>query len=162
MGFKEDLRSGYFGEYAVWNALNHQAYIKCVVDVRDDKLFQSYDVDFLVEFSDRQFYWLEVKTDYRTHETGNIVYEVLTSGNIGCYEKMKAQIIAYYIPQNGNIYLFDVAKLRKHTKERGYQLRKISSDTDGYLIPLAELERNQVVLTMICGEKMCGFEDRGQ
>lgn len=156
MGFREDIISGRFGEYAVSEALNKLPTVKQVVDVREDKIFQAYDVDFLVQNTNLQYTWLEVKTDYRTFTTGNMVYEYTTSGNIGACEHTKAQYIAYYIPQNGNIYLMDVKKLRKHVS-RGYEEKQISSNTRGYLVPISELERDGVIIKMLQGEPQGDF-----
>ena len=97
MSCSDSLKNGGYGEHAVWNMFNKMPKVRSVVDVREDKMFQSLDIDFLVENIDRQFSTIEVKTDYKAHETGNIVYEVTTSGNIGCFEKTKAKYKAYFV-----------------------------------------------------------------
>ena len=152
MGFKEDLDVGHIGEFVCWNMFQRMRGIRSVVDVRDDSYFQSVDVDFLVENINRQFIWMEVKTDLQTYRTGNIAYEAKTSGNIGCYEKTKAHYIVYYVPQSGNVYFLITSKLRLLANSGRYQLKAISKDTDGYLIPIADMEKAGVVDRMFKAE----------
>lgn len=145
MGFNESLKSGLIGELIVWNALGHLESVKRVIDVRDDKRFQMMDVDFLVEMSSRQYIWLEVKTDYKATETGNIAYELRTSGNIGCFEKTKADVIAYYVPTSGYIYLIKAKELRMYVRNANYPIRRMGDASEGYLLPISELERDGVI-----------------
>ena len=143
--FWDDLTRGMVGEFVVFDALNKLPQIKQVIDVRDDKYFQSVDVDFLVQDRDRQFTWLEVKTDYKTFTTGNVIYEVSTSGNVGCLEKTKASVVAYYIPQSGNIYLCNTEALRRCVKNNDYRCCEMGQNGMAYIVPLGDLERYGVV-----------------
>lgn len=159
MSFDESLTSGLVGELIVWNALNHLETVRTVIDVRDDKKFQSMDVDFLVEMASRQVIWLEVKTDYKATETGNIVYELTTSGNVGCFEKTKADVIAYYVPTSGCIYLINVKKLRNYVRSCDYPLKKMGDASEGYLLPIAELERENVIYFEHHAERIAKWMD---
>lgn len=146
MGFAESLSVASVGEFVVWDYFSHHKGIKEILDVRDDKKFQQYDVDFLIMDSNRQVAWVEVKTDFKAHETGNFVYEISTSGNIGCFEKTLADVIAYYVPSSGNLYLLDVKALREYTKTRTLREVRMGDNAKGYLLDIGDLERTKVIL----------------
>jgi hypothetical protein len=151
MGFDQSLLDGTIGEYIVWNFFNDSTGVKEVIDVRCDKVFQMWDVDFLILDSKRQVSWIEVKTDFKAHETGNFVYEVASNRNfntIGCLEKTKAQIIACFVPVSANLYLISVAKLKKFVQSNNLNLVNMGDNAKGFLLPIAELERNGVIQGM--------------
>lgn len=151
MGFNQSLLDGTIGEYIVWSFFNDLTGVKEVIDVRYDKVFQMWDVDFLILNSKRQVSWIEVKTDFKAHETGNFVYEVTSSqdfNTIGCFEKTKAQLIAYFVPVSANLYLLSVAKLRKFVQANNLNLVNMGDNAKGFLLPIAELERNGVIQGM--------------
>lgn len=147
--FSDSLKDGEMGEHAVWNALVKQKWIKSVVDVRDDKNFQEQDIDFWIENTDRQFASVEVKTDYKAHETGNIVYEVQTSNNLGCFEKTKAKYIAYYIPADKVIYLLNTVNLRTYIHQLRPEEREMGDSARGFLIPIDDLKRAGNVIARV-------------
>lgn len=146
MGFDESLINGALGELIVVDFLLKIKGIKSVVDVRDDKYFQSVDVDYLIEDLNGQFKWVEVKTDFKGHETGKIVYEMSTSGNIGCFEKTKAEYVAYYIIHSGNLYMLKVSNLREYINDNNLKLIRMGDNATGYLLDIAELERAGVIV----------------
>lgn len=77
--FWEDMKKGELGEALVWNYLVNKDTIRQVTDVRKDKrYFNKEDVDFLVQTWNNWIYKVEVKTDFKAHETNNIFYEVST------------------------------------------------------------------------------------
>lgn len=143
--FSESLKEGESGEHVVWNLLQKLPKVRSIVDVRQDKAFQSQDVDFLIEDIDRQFTPIEVKTDYQAHETGNIVYELSTSGNIGCFEKTKAKFIYYYVPVTKTVYAISVKALRYYIKRVNPEERKMGDSATGYLIPIKDLLEAKVI-----------------
>lgn len=145
MSFEQSLMVGGYGEHAVWNVLTNQPRVRVVVDVRKDKRFQDKDIDFLVENNKQQFASVEVKTDFKAHETGNIVYEVTTSGNIGCFEKTQADYIAYFIPKSKLIHLIHVDSLRSFVKMAKPELRKMGDNAEGYLIKIQDLINANVI-----------------
>lgn len=143
--FDESLKYGGYGEHAVWNLFIKQSWVKDIVDVRDDPHFQEQDIDFLLENNKRHFCPIEVKTDFKAHETGNVVYEVTTSGNIGCFEKTKARWIAYFIPKKRVVHLIDVAALRTYIHDIQPEKRKMGDNATGFLLPIADLEKAKVI-----------------
>jgi hypothetical protein len=145
MSFEQSLATGGYGEHAVWNILTNQPKVRVVVDVRKDKRFQEKDIDFLVENTDQQFTSIEVKTDFKAHETGNIVYEATTSGHIGCFEKTQADYIAYFVPKSKKIYMIHVKALRTYLHQIKPEPVKMGDNATGFLIPLKDLEDNKVI-----------------
>lgn len=85
-------------------------------DVREDTRFQIFDIDYVIILNDEydlcrileeNFFtkyekhkdnWItvEVKTDTRTHDTRNIVYELISHDNPGCLARSNADMIFYY------------------------------------------------------------------
>ena len=143
--FSESLKEGEIGEHVVWNLLQKQSNIRSVVDVRQDKGFQEQDIDFLVENTKRQFFTVEVKTDFKAHETGNLVYELSSSGNIGCFERTQAKYIMYYIPASNVVHMIDVQELRTYIHKVRPEERLMGDNATGFLIPLLDLKREKVI-----------------
>ena len=151
MSFEESLKHGGFGEHAIWNMFSKMKTVRSVVDVRDDKVFQEKDVDFLVENMDRQFIWVEVKTDFVGHKSGNIVYELTTSGHTGCFEKTQAKYIVYYFPHAETAHLIDVKKLRNYIYEAQPNLIKMGDNAEGFLLPITDLQKQKVIVRTMKG-----------
>ena len=145
MAFDECLMTGGYGEHAVWNILTNQPKVRVIVDVRKDKRFQEKDIDFLVENADQQFTSVEVKTDFKAHETGNIVYELTTSGNVGCFEKTQADYIAYFVPKTKQVHMINVKALRKFIDLNKPKEIRMGDNATGYLIPIANLIKAKVI-----------------
>lgn len=149
MGFAESLAMASIGEFAVWNYFNSLKTVKEILDVRDDKRFQQMDVDFLLLDVNRQVSWIEVKTDFRADKTGNFVYETSTSGNIGCFEKTRADVIAYYVPSSNNLYLLNVSALRNYVRTHELKTVKMGDNATGYLLDIGDLERTNVISSRV-------------
>ena len=143
--FSESLKEGESGEHVVWNLLQKQSNIRSVVDVRQDKTFQEQDIDFLVENINRQFTSIEVKTDFKAHETGNLVYELSSSNNIGCFERTQAKYIMYYIPASKVVHMIDVEELRTFVYKNRPDEVKMGDNATGFLIPLQELIKRKII-----------------
>ena len=144
--FSESLKEGEIGEHVVWNILQKHANIRSVIDVRQDKGFQEQDIDFLVENIHRQFFTIEVKTDFKAHETGNLVYELSSNGHIGCFERTQAKYIMYYIPASKIVHMIDVEKLRTYIHKNRPEERQMGDNATGFLIPLQDLKREKVII----------------
>lgn len=141
--FQESLNIGELGEGMTWQYLSNQPNIKQVIDVRNDKrYFQNEDVDFLVITNQNDVYKVEVKSDQLMYKTSNIFYELTTSGNIGCFEKTKADVIYYYDVVQRILYQLDIKKLKKYINERKIRFNFKSQGGDsatGYTIKLDDL-----------------------
>lgn len=143
--FDDCLKTGGYGEHAVWNRLIKSKTVRSIVDVREDKAFQEKDIDFLIENLDRQFTPIEVKTDFQAHKTGNIVYEVSTSGNIGCFEKTEAKYIMYFIPESQQVHVLSVQALRKYIEDVKPKEIKMGDNATGFLLPIEDLRKHKVI-----------------
>lgn len=142
--FDADLKRGAIGERVAWDILNSQPNIRTVLDVRQASMFQNMDVDFLVEKTDREIFLVEVKTDNAISRTGNVVYELTTSGNIGCFAKTKAQIVMYYDVE-GIMYAIDVKHLREYISHNRFDAVRMGDNATGYLISIEELKVNKII-----------------
>lgn len=143
--FSESLKDGAFGEHVVWNLLIKLPGVRSIVDVRQDANFQQKDIDFLVEDFKRQFTPFEVKTDFKAHETGNVVYEMTTSGHMGCFDKTEAKYIMYYVPQLKEAYQIDVKAMRTYLYKVRPEEKKMGDNSTGFLLPISELQENGVI-----------------
>ena len=151
--FSESIRYGEYGEHTIWNLLNKMEHTRSVVDVRKDKNFQEQDIDFLVEDFDRQFTPVEVKTDYKAQVTGNLAYELSTSGNIGCFEKTQARYIIYYLPRIETAYFVEVSKLREFVKATKPKEINMGDYSKGYLLSIKDLTDSKVIVDTITDVK---------
>lgn len=152
--FKDDAQLAIIGEYVVLCALLDFHGIKNAFDVRHDKRFQEWDVDFLILDRNLQVTWLEVKTDMAAYRTGNFFYETESHGKTGCLERTKADCIAFFVPQSGNIYLCNTEALRRCVRTHSYRLIDAGDESKGYLIPIGDLERFSVITRMIQTEPL--------
>ena len=143
--FSQSLLEGESGEHVIWNLLMKSKDVRSVVDVRQDKNFQEMDIDFLVENGERQFTPIEVKTDFKAQDTGNIVYELSTNGQIGCFQKTKARYIYYYIPAIKTAYMIDVKDLRTYIYRVRPEERKMGDNARGFLLPIRDLIDAKVI-----------------
>lgn len=146
--FLEDKRVGTVGEFVTWDYLQRMKGVRSVVDVRDDSFFQSMDVDFLMEWDNRQFYWVEVKTDRQAQNTGNIVFEIKTEKDEGCLQRSRAHYIAYYIPAQGDLYIMDAKKLKEYALSGTHKVFPIGDNSFGHLLPIKELEEKGIILNI--------------
>lgn len=99
-----------------------------VEDVTSDSDWRRRDVDLLVSGIKRnQQHTVEIKTD--THDSGNIYLELSVGKNPGCVFKSRAEIWAYWFPNQGRLYLMQLPKLQlwlvEHVKE--YPLKYVRS-----------------------------------
>ena len=144
--FSESLQEGGYGEHAIWNLYVNMKGVRSVVDVRKDREFQEKDIDFLVEDINRQFTSIEVKTDFKAHETGNLVYELSTSNNVGCFDKTQAKYIVYFIPKAKEAHVISVKALRDYVYNKAHpEEKKMGDNATGFLLPIAELKKHGVI-----------------
>jgi hypothetical protein len=153
--FKESEKDGKFGE-SIFLKMYDEIYKKDgweLYDMRDDRWFQFLDIDFLLlkkgytvdDYLDWHVFrsgnpdvikerreWakaVEVKTDKRTNETRNIVYELISHNMPGCMARSYADFILYVCTDNipnpssyKEVFYFDLYALRecliKHIKDK--------------------------------------------
>ena len=145
MSFAEDLSFGREGEVIVRNLLESSDVFENVCDCSNDKYFQGKDIDLLGIASDGHIAKYEVKTDKMAHETGNIAFEVKTSGNIGCLAKTEADFVMYYIEGNGKLYCFNAEQMRRYLRANRFKLYRMGDNAEGYLLSIKMLLRDKQI-----------------
>lgn len=115
--FKKDNEIGKIGENYFYALMKGKG--RNIIDVSSDSFFWSRDIDFVEllgsttieetkqwlsshthpnDYSFNKLFKLyEVKTDLRTLETGNIVYEIISHNRQGCMAKTDADIVIYIL-----------------------------------------------------------------
>jgi hypothetical protein len=150
LGFNESVDIARVGERVVRDYLDDLDTTKAVIDIRHDTRFMGKDIDFMVYTTKKQIYYVEVKTDFKAHETGNMVYEVHTSGEKGCLAKTEADYIFYYVYGSKTLYVIDRIKLQSYVNSfKHLKLIKMGDRSDGYLLPLSVLEEHKVVVKKV-------------
>lgn len=147
--FQKDLKVGKAGEDVVLDFLKVNGSTKNVLDVREDKLFQELDIDFIQETLYSELRKIEVKTDTLAHKTGNLAYEHTSNkyyNTLGCFEKTKADYIFYYLSEIKSVYILKVSELRNYVRLNKNRLREVSMGDSalGYLIKLEDLIKNEI------------------
>lgn len=149
MSFAEDLSFGREGESIVRNLLESSGNFDNVWDCSNDKYFQQKDIDLLGIASDGHIAKYEVKTDRMAHKTGNIAFEITTSGNIGCLAKSEADFVMYYIEGNGRLYCFNTEQMRQYLKRDRFKLYRMGDSAEGYLLGINRLLRDKQIKRII-------------
>lgn len=149
MSFIDSILDGCIGEWVIVDFLNKQPTVKAVIDVRDDLNFRNDDIDFLIKDSKNQYTPIEIKTDFQAYNTGNIAYELTTSGNIGCFEKTKANHVYYYLPQITTFYVISVKAIREYIKITKPTVKNMGDAATGYLLPIKNLIENKVIIKTV-------------
>lgn len=149
MSFAEDLSFGREGESIVRNLLESSGNFDNVWDCSNDKYFQQKDIDLLALCQDGHIAKYEVKTDRMAHETGNIAFEITTSGNIGCLAKSEADFVMYYIEGNGRLYCFNTEQMRQYLKQNRFKLYRMGDNAEGHLLSINRLLRDKQIKRII-------------
>ena len=146
MSFEKDLKIGEIGEKeCFWHLLNSKK-TKQVIDVRYDPFFQALDVDFLQLDNNNHVNKIEVKTDRKGHETGNLFYETETTTNEGCLKRSQADYVYYYLPETKETWVILLPKLKYWLAQQQFNEVIVEGRTKGYLIGFLELEMNGIAL----------------
>lgn len=119
--FQELKQKGEVGETAV---IKHYQKLGCIIeDTSDNPQYFKDDIDMIINGQT-----VEVKTDYRMNETGNIALEMVSNYNPAYYKDgwfitSKAQIFVFYSPQTNNSYQVFADELRKVVFENQNQFK---------------------------------------
>lgn len=151
--FQKDLNTGSIGEEVALNLLKNDSNTLSVIDVREEKLFQKLDVDFIQELIGGGFRMIEVKTDTQAHYTKNLAYEHTSNkyyNTIGCFEKTKADYILYYLTETKEMYVIHTNSLRSYVHGNKNRFREVNMGDNalGYLVKLEELTQNNIAWRM--------------
>ena len=146
MAFKEDLIFGETGEHVAWIQLLESPKTRLVMDVRKDKYFQQKDIDFLQLDLNNNVNKVEVKTDRKAHETGNIAFETDSKGNVGCLERSEADYIYYYLEQTKEVIILKLRELKGYIKHTNPREITMGDNAKGYLLNIQNLIDYQVAV----------------
>lgn len=149
MPFATDLNDGKKAEELVRFKLSQIGKFVEIWDCSDDEYFQSKDIDILALKPDGRIVKIEVKADRKAHETGNLVWEQKTSGNIGCFAKTEADFIMYYTIGNGSLYIFKPKELRRYIERSNLPLKRMGDNAEGYLLNIKELLKAKQIREVI-------------
>lgn len=144
--FAKDKSFGRVGEEVAWLDFLQSPKVRNVLDVREDDYFKGKDIDFLLLGQDTKVFKVEVKTDSQAHDTGNLVFETKTNGNIGCLEKSEADWIYYYLKGSEESYVVDLAKLREYIRENHPREISMGDNAKGYLLNIEDLRRKYIAM----------------
>lgn len=126
--FAHSLKVGEKGEALILDYLEQSPAIHKILDVRDSKLYQEKDIDFILKIKNGQECKIEVKTD--TYTSGNIYYETMSAeetGSTGCLDKTEADYLFYFFINLGTLYILDMNQYRDW-----FQIHKPMFDDAGY------------------------------
>ena len=141
--FYKDLSRGKRGEKLMFDALTARGHT--VEDLRDNAEARSKDIDFRVfNKNSSTMTTLEVKTDERSEETGNLFIEYSNTNNRshnykGWYYYCEAEYIAFIQEHNHKAHIVLMEELRENIKKTGYRTAS-SYNACGFLMPITKLE----------------------
>lgn len=115
-----------------------------VIDVRNTKKFQEMDVDFILNKGNGDVIMVEVKTDRKISDTGNLVFETLSNGNPGCLQRSAADAICYVDAVYGVMYYINLQKLKILIGNMHYKEVHMGDNAVGYLIPVDDVIKYNV------------------
>ena len=135
--FYTDLDYGKRGEKMVELALTAKG--NKMIDVSDDTNYKKYDIDFVVERK-RDTITLEVKSDFRSQETGNFFVEYQNSNNTkhnceGWYYYSQAQFVCFVQQDFHKAYIVLFDELARDIEKNNYR-RARSNNSWGFLVPI--------------------------
>lgn len=142
--FREQKQKGEVGERVL------DSYItRCYHLIPANRFQQKCGIDRILYLkdNDRPIY-LEYKTDWKADATGNAFIETISADAArkaqGWSTTSKADILIYYLPHSGRIYIVPMSRLRSHLEDwiARYRSSTASNEkyrTHGLLVPLPEL-----------------------
>ncbi len=154
--FNNQNLKGKKGEAFVKKYLESRKYT--VTDVTDRKKYQDKDTDFLIE-RNRNKQTLEVKSDSRMCETGNLLVEIgrfvphnksrwgkIGHSEVGWLTKCKAEILAVLDTENRIIYFIDFDEVKSFIVKHGKRIKFWDNHDkcyiDAYIYPIDLLQEN--------------------
>lgn len=156
------LPVGKQGEEAAYRFLNSMSNVTHVEDVRDIEAWQKQDVDYRITLQDKSVKRVEVKTDTRIEQTGNVLFELTrihhtatTCAYVGWSVFSQADFMLIYAPDTRAFRLFRFMDFRRvmqaYTRQKRDKTRVVwitSDDTRStlnLLIPLVAVPHQHYV-----------------
>lgn len=135
--FYKDIERGKIGEEMFIE--QEKADGATVIDVRDNQTFRALDTDFILvdsSFGDR-LVTVEVKTDYKSEQTGNVFIETYntSTGKDGWWYYCKAEYLVFVQPLSRVAHIVPRLNIPKLTRyDVGY-----CGSQEGRLVPICRL-----------------------
>lgn len=148
MSFEEDVKFAEIGEKECLWLLTNSKKTKLVVDVRSDPFFQRLDIDFLQLDINNRVNKIEVKTDRKGHETGNLFFETECNSKEGCLQRSEADYVYYYLVETKETWVIVLPRLKNWLKMQDFNEVIVDGKTKGYLLNFLDLEMNGIAVKM--------------
>ena len=150
-GFDDQFDLGCFGEDRL-REFRHEHYTLTKSTLEMEK--QGIDFVFANRLTGKSW-TIELKTDFKAFESRNAFIETISVDNAtqhraGWVYTSMAQILLYFIPQSGSLYILDLARLREQMPAFARRFQTVSTSshrygsyyrTHGILVPLTELAK---------------------
>lgn len=139
--FNKDLERGKVGEKLVAAALTARGHT--VTDLSDNWEYRRKDIDFLLTSASGQQTYLEVKTDDRSEQTGNLFIEYSNSNNVkhnyqGWYCYCEATFLAFVQQSKHIAHIVSRYDLINNINNNNYKTAA-SCNSCGFLMPISAL-----------------------
>lgn len=147
------MKKGKKGEEKVFNYLNTLDNIIHVIDLSEEQNFRTPDIDAVIITKKFIPYTIEIKSDARIDETGNVWWETHRMyDNAGYYEgwvtRSKAEYLLIYCSKTDNLYIFNFELLRNKISElkksNKFKSKSVQTNSEcitfGELIPIKMIE----------------------
>lgn len=130
--FKSTVTEGNGGENLLKNYIIHKGFQ--VINRADDPSYRAKDIDFEFSRNGKKWHSVEVKSDYRMAQTGNIVIEVAMyrkSGKTpGWLYYCEADYLCFIDMQSYKFYFFDWKKLQQLVLNGRWRFTTFDNGTD--------------------------------
>lgn len=155
--FKTQVKETNVGTDIILKFLQNRYPKDIFINVEDDKEYQKIDVDYRWLRGDKELL-LEIKVD--SYKSGNFFYEFYSNyemKTIGCFEKTKADYIAYYFSETDSLYILNPQNFRNYVnKYQKWLTPKYVPNTSfhsmGYAIPIKDLPVGKTKKSIILAE----------
>jgi hypothetical protein len=142
--FAEQKRIGQLGEGILDRYLERSYFLEPT-----NRVLQSHEIDRIATpISGGRSWYLEYKTDLKGDDTGNAFIETISADagrkDKGWATKSKADILIYYLPFSGRVYVLPLSRVRGFLTywANRYEVRTAQNatyKTHGLIVPLFEL-----------------------
>ena len=141
--FDKDLEVGALGEEKVKQALTRLGHTVTNTSIE----LQMKDIDFICCNRKNQQTTLEVKSDFRVNDTGNVYIEISNMNNKrngykGWYYYCEAEHLGVVEPQANVCHIFQMNELREIINDNSFRTATCNGgETKGTLVPLSDIKK---------------------
>lgn len=142
--FYSDLKRGKTGEEKFKHFVEAKGYE--VEDLSYNRIYQQKGIDFRIKKGTKELF-VEVKTDYRMHKTGNILLELEDGSRTGWARKTEADIVFYINSAAGVAYVLDWSSCRAQISNLRCGRFYVDGGKQmvGAFLPVAELNNLSII-----------------